>query len=168
MRGNRLLEGTFKPKFETEYDIAKYKFMSLIMMQLLSVLFQCKLYSLFSYYFRIFKLTVKWQFLDSYLSTRLLFSFLKYLIRITLLWNHFFLQYPKFLTRLPFVLTFYLFTDTRFILNNKLLIGGFVIQMRCQNCLRYLVTIVKRLTLSKYCNSRCLTCYFMLQTGKKW
>ena len=36
MRGNRLLEGTFKHRFEIEYDIAKYKLMSLrlIMMQL--------------------------------------------------------------------------------------------------------------------------------------
>ena len=75
MRGNGLLEGTFKPKFEIEYDIAKYKFMSLSMMQLLSVLFKCKLYYLFNYYLRIFKLTVKWQFLDSYLSTHMFLSF---------------------------------------------------------------------------------------------
>ena len=33
---------------------------------ILMSLFKCKLYCLFNCYFRIFKLTVEWQFLDSY------------------------------------------------------------------------------------------------------
>ena len=85
MRGNRLLEGTFKHRFEIEYDIAKYKLMSLrlIMMQLLlSVLFKCKLYYLFNYYFKIFKL-----FLDSYLSTHLFYNLYNGQFRHTQKWN---------------------------------------------------------------------------------
>ena len=42
-------------KFKIECGVGIYKFMSLTIMQLLSVLFKCRIYYLFNYYFRIFK-----------------------------------------------------------------------------------------------------------------
>ena len=72
----------------------------------------------------------------------------------------FFLQLPrslpKFLTRLPifpvFVLIILLLTDSVFQTHTSFLIiayWGIVIKVMCQNCLIYLNTIVKGLTLSK-------------------
>ena len=43
-------EGTFQSKFLIEFGIVIYKFMSLSILQLLSVLFKCKIYYLFNYY----------------------------------------------------------------------------------------------------------------------
>ena len=59
--------------------------MSLSMMQLLSVLFKCKLYYLLNYYFRIFKLSVEWQFLDTYFMS--IYSYFIFLI-IKIYQNH--------------------------------------------------------------------------------
>ena len=80
--------------------------MSLTIMQLLSVLFKCKIYYLSNYYFRIFKPVLGLLFEHTLIILSIFVNSFKHLSEAHYYGNHFLFQLPrslpKFLTRLPF------------------------------------------------------------------
>ena len=120
--------------------VLSYTNLSLSIMQLLSVIFKCKIYYLFNYYFRIFN-----QFWDSYLSTHSLY-YLSFLIlkidqkHIIFIFFQLPRSLPKFLTRLPFfpvlVLTILLVGVQIHTSFEIIADWGIVIKVMCRNCIR--------------------------------
>ena len=112
MNARQQAKRTFlSPKFEIECGIVIYKLKSLSIMQLLSVLFKCKIYYLCTYLIIILEFSN--QFWDFFWSTHSLFFFFnsQNLSESHYYGNPFFQlprSLPKSLTRLPFYLYMYL------------------------------------------------------------